>query len=420
MTGRSVAETGDVGEVALGVVPGAMLDAQVGPFHAHRDSAEAAVLRRGGAVVAEQVVDRGVALHLRERVAEVVRVGEGASSGVGRQRLQRLLRRKQVIELLRHAASRKRAHAARARPGGVSARHRRLQPACIDRIQRHVGTDGRARRRPQLDLVVPAASRHPAAEVEHRLLLLDRAEHVHQGADRAQTRIVVEQVVLGTGGRGFGAGLVGGCGLGRRRFERDAVHGAEACHGRLHLLAVAGEVGDDVQRDIDRGHGHQIRLRHLRVEVLDGGLPGARQFLRFHRAQIEQQDDEPAPCEILPLDGLGLRWQRRIGRHVLRPHSEYRRAWRVRRAFGGHFLHIERDDLLRPIVLPHFEVGGGQAANGIARAIADHQIDDDEIDVGAEDRRRGLLLRAARSGRRHDEQCHENGQPDAWAPSCPP
>ena len=43
---------------------------------------------------------------LRERLAEVVRVGERRAAGVGRQRRQRLLLRRELRELAGHGAAR--------------------------------------------------------------------------------------------------------------------------------------------------------------------------------------------------------------------------------------------------------------------------------------------------------------------------
>src|SRR6185436_18306309 len=81
-----------VREIALGVVAVAVLHPQVRPLHAYGDAAEAPVLRVVAAAVAEEVVGGGVANDLRERRAEIVAVGEGLAAGVGRERLQRLLR----------------------------------------------------------------------------------------------------------------------------------------------------------------------------------------------------------------------------------------------------------------------------------------------------------------------------------------
>ena len=68
---------------------------------------------------------------------------------------------------------------------GVAAGHHRLQAPRVDRIDRHVRAHGGVDRLAQLDLVVGAASLHARAEIENRLLLLNRAERVRQ---RAQTR----------------------------------------------------------------------------------------------------------------------------------------------------------------------------------------------------------------------------------------
>ena len=75
-----------------------------------------------GAAVAEQVVGRHVALHARECLAEIVGVGESAPAGIGGQRRQRVLRRRELIELLLHATSGEERLAAAA---GLSSHRRR-------------------------------------------------------------------------------------------------------------------------------------------------------------------------------------------------------------------------------------------------------------------------------------------------------
>src|SRR6188472_3427344 len=55
-----------------------MLDAKARLLRTHRDAAKAPILRGIAAVVAEQVVERGVALYLREGLEKVVGVHERA------------------------------------------------------------------------------------------------------------------------------------------------------------------------------------------------------------------------------------------------------------------------------------------------------------------------------------------------------
>ena len=59
--------------------------------HPNLDSAEPAVVQRVRAAVTDQIVGRRVALHARERLAEIVRIGEGLSAGVARERHERVL-----------------------------------------------------------------------------------------------------------------------------------------------------------------------------------------------------------------------------------------------------------------------------------------------------------------------------------------
>ena len=128
-------------------------------------------------------------------VAEVVRVDERLAAGVGGERRQRVLRRGQPRELLRRRRGRRRAPLPRPLAWrGVAAGHHRLQAARVDRIDRHVGADGGVDRRAQLDLVVVAAALHAGAEIEDRLLLLDRRQRFGERLQRAQPDVVVEHV----------------------------------------------------------------------------------------------------------------------------------------------------------------------------------------------------------------------------------
>ena len=142
-----------------------------------------------------------------------------------------------------------------------------------------------------------AAPRHAAAEIKNRLLLLDGRERVGDRLDCPQPRVVVEHVVL-RARIGGAAGFVSGRGLRRRGVERDAVHRGEPAQRLLHRLVVGREVGEHVERRVDRGHGDEVRARHLVVHVVHGGLPGAVELVGLHRAQIEEQHDQTAAREV--------------------------------------------------------------------------------------------------------------------------
>ena len=154
-------------------------------------------LRRVRAAVAEQVVRRHVALHARERLAEIVGVGEGAAAGIGRERRQRVLRGCELVELLLHAASREERLPASAGLPRVAAGDDGLEAARVDRIDGDVRAHRRVDRRSQLDLIVLAAALHAGAEIEDRLLLLDRRQRFGERLQRAQADVVVEHVEFG-------------------------------------------------------------------------------------------------------------------------------------------------------------------------------------------------------------------------------
>ena len=184
--------------------------------------------------------------------------------------VQRLLLRGELGELVGHAAAGERAHAAAAGLAGAAARHDRLQAARVDRVDRDVGPHRGVHRGAQLDLVVGAAPLHAGAEVDDRLLLLNRLQRFGQRLQRAQPHVVVEGVEL-LRARVDGRGVVGGGGgrfVGRRGAgidgrERRALRRRErGQHGANRLLA-AGEVGEDLETRADRRHRHQIGRRHL-------------------------------------------------------------------------------------------------------------------------------------------------------------
>ena len=299
-----------------------------------------------------------------------------------------------------------------ARPRRVSAGNDRLQASCIDRIDRHVRPHGAARGRAQLDLIVGPASRHATAEVEHRLLLLDRAEHVRQRAQTAKPRVIVEEIVFGgvradriaAGGSRF----VGSRGLCCRRFECGGINGRELAERRLHLLAIAGEIRHDFERRVDRRDGHEIRIAHLVVNVVSGRSCRAIELLGLHRAEIEQQHDQPSSRQLLPTNWRG---RRRRGGRCRRPGRQQLRRNGAGLRCSGDFFDIERRDLLRLVVLAHLEVGRSQAADDGAGAIAHDDVDDDEVDVGAKDRPLRLLRGGCGNQERDEEQNCEGVRP---------
>ena len=162
----------------------------------------------------------------------------------------------------------KSAAAAPAGLAGIAAGDDRLQAAGVDRIDRHVGADRRVDRRAQLDLVVLAAALHAGAEIEDRLLLLDRRQRLGQRLQRAQPDVVVEHVELG--GVVRRGRVVGGGRLRRSRRSRRSAAGspcrrcsrARASAAR-DLRPVGGEVGEHVERRADGRHGDQVGGAHL-------------------------------------------------------------------------------------------------------------------------------------------------------------
>ena len=284
-----------------------MLDLQAGLLEPHLDPPEASVARRVGARIANQVVRRRVGDDLRVDAAEVVGVEERLAARVARERDERVLARRLAVELPRHAAAGEhRRPAAAARLAGGAARHDRRQAARVDGIDRDVGLHGAVDRRAQLHLVVLAALGHAAAEIDDRLLLLDRRQRVGQLLDGGEAAIGVEDVELAVvGDEAVGVGLLAGQ---RRAFlEPDGIDAREPIERRRQRLAIGGEVLDNLQRRAHRGHGDEIGGRQPLGDVVVARCNRALELLGLHRARIEQQHDQPA---VLEIDRLRLRGSR--------------------------------------------------------------------------------------------------------------
>ena len=184
------------------------------------------------------------------------------AAGVGGERRQRVLRRGELHRTAaarrgrRRAPSRGRSPAARRRPAPRPAA-RAYRPRRSATLRADRGVDRRA----QLDLVVVAAPLHAGAEVEDRLLLLDRRQRLGQRLQRAQPDVVVEHVELGVVAASCprsaaAASSVARCW--RWRLGRGAVGVGELAERRATRRPVAGEVGQHREGRADRGHGDQV------------------------------------------------------------------------------------------------------------------------------------------------------------------
>ena len=161
--------------------------------------AELAVQLVVGRVVAEDVVARNVLLRLHDADREVVVVEQRLAAGVGGQRVESLLL---VLELrpVRRAPNcpvympEPPGEALVASPRGAEA----TQAARVDRVERNVGADGGVDGGLELRLVVHAVALHAAGEIDQRLLLVQRAEHLDGGFQRGQLTVRVEDLEFGS------------------------------------------------------------------------------------------------------------------------------------------------------------------------------------------------------------------------------
>ena len=87
-------------EVAVGVIPGAVFELEVGTVRHDLQMAVSTVFEGIVADEAQDVIRRSVLLHLGKDAAEIVRIEEGFSAGVGRKRREGFLRRGVVVQVV--------------------------------------------------------------------------------------------------------------------------------------------------------------------------------------------------------------------------------------------------------------------------------------------------------------------------------
>src|SRR6266700_6069814 len=171
-------------EVLGSVVSLAELDVQVRTVDLDLDMTILAVTHGVVAGIAQDVIDRSVALHAIKHLAEIVGVEEGLAAGVAGKSSQGLLAGEVRVKLVLYGSSTVYGGAAQAcRSGGTTGR-RSFQTAGIHGVNCDVGFDGRVHRGAQSGLVLHAGLRHAAAEVNDRLLLVELGQHLTQRLQR--------------------------------------------------------------------------------------------------------------------------------------------------------------------------------------------------------------------------------------------
>ena len=192
--------------------------------------------------------------------------------------------------------------------------------------------------------------------------------------------------------------FVGGGGAGRRRrrwrcprCRRAAASAARPC-SRSPVKSVSTSSVEPTVATATRSAALICSLTYFARRV-DRAL----HVLRLHRADVEQQHDQPASGQRLGRQ----RRRRAAGRGRAAPAVARRRLRLQPRLDAGQQVAPSRSrpapcrvisskvnvcDLLRPAVLAELEVGGGQAAHDRRRRVADDDVDGDELAAAAEDR----------------------------------
>ncbi len=76
-----------------------------------------------------------------------------------------------------------------------------------------------------------------------------------------------------------------------QRGQRRFVAGNQGFHGLLQQVAIVREIRDHFQRVAERDDAHQVRRRHLLLQIFLRGARRAQQILRLQRGQVEEQHD---------------------------------------------------------------------------------------------------------------------------------
>src|ERR1700728_4465999 len=132
-----------------------------------------AVARGVGAVIAEEIVGRGILLHAFENFGEVVGVEKGAAAGVTGESDQRFLGGEIGIQGVERGLSGIGGDAAQAGVLGFAACDQGLQAAHVHGVNREVGTDGGVYGGAQLGLIFDAGAVHAAGKIDQRFFLLN-------------------------------------------------------------------------------------------------------------------------------------------------------------------------------------------------------------------------------------------------------
>ena len=174
---------------------------------------------------------------------------------------------------------------------------------------------------------------------------------------------------------------------------------------------------DDLQRRGERRDRDEVGGRQLLVDVVVRRVHRALHLFRLHRAQVEEQHDEPAAVHVdlggrraggrrLPRASVGRRGPATTGRSSPAPAaSEASSA-----VEPVELLEVEARDRLRLVVLGDAEVVPRQTAHDRAVLVAHDDVDEDELGAGAKHRRR---LRRRLRVRRYRQGSHEQKKPQS-------
>src|ERR1700723_2240711 len=161
---------------------------------------------------------------------------------------------------------------------------------------------------------------------------------------------------------------------------------------------IRSEILIHQQRTSERNNRHQIRRRHLRVDIVLGRRDCMVDFVRLHGGEIEEQNNQPP---IFELSGCICRRRRRRrlpGNFRQRLHLSH-----IHRRHGIYVLHIKGKNLLRLVIFENREVLRLQSLHKVSVLIPHRHVHQHQIRFRSQPEFR-LLLRRQRSTQQRNRQ----------------
>ncbi len=269
---------------------------------------------------------------------------------------------------------------------GVAQRRLRHQAARVDGPERHAGADGGVDGGVQLRLVVDAVQPQAAGEVDQRFLLVELAQHLGGGLERGQLAVGVEDVelavVLAEGRAGVGgAGVVWS--ISSKPWPSPTISVSRMLNSRSRSSVKSCSTSTappEYRMMATRSAGVIcVRMNFCAASSARNWSAGGMAVMSKYSASRRRSLYRSFPGAFGRDLGSG-----RAGRR--RGYSRGAGGVPQGAALGvsGSFWYSQETDGLRHAVFGDREILGGQAFDGIAVLVLDHDGLDDQLRAGVE------------------------------------